>query len=59
MLQHLPQGNLAYVCIRAALCDSVIPSLDVEVGQVVLVCDNSPCHSKVEELEMDFLGLTV
>ena len=33
--------------------------LGVDVGQVVLVCDNAPCHSKVQELEEDFPGLTV
>ena len=37
----------------------LIPSLGVDVGQVVLVCDNSPCHSKVEEFETDFPGPTV
>ena len=59
MLQHLPQGNnSAYVCINAALY-SHLYSLGVDVNQVVLVCDNAPCHSKVQELEVDFPGLTV
>ena len=59
MLQHLPQGNnSAYMCINAALY-SHLYSLGVDVNQVVLVCDNAPCHNKVQELELDFLGLTV
>ena len=59
MLQHLPQGNnSAYMCINAALY-SHLYSLGVDVNQVVLVCDNAACHSKVKELELDFPGLTV
>ena len=59
MLQHLPQGNnSAYMCISAALY-SHLYSLGVDVNQVVWVCDNAPCHSKVQELELDFPGLTV
>ena len=59
MLQHLPQGNnSAYIRINAALY-SHLYSLGVDVNQVVLVCDNAPCHSKVQELEVDFPGLTV
>ena len=34
-------------------------SLGIEVGEVVLVCGNAPCHSTVDELEEDFPGLTV
>ena len=44
--------------INAALY-SHLYSLRVDVNQVVLVCDNAPCHSKVQELELDFPGLTV
>ena len=33
-------------------------SLGVDVGQVVLVCDNAPCHTTVDELEDDFPGLS-
>ena len=59
ILQHLPQGNnSAYMCINAALY-SHLYSLGVDVNQVVLVCDNAPCHRKVQELEVDFLGLAV
>ena len=59
MLQHLAQGNnSAYMCINAALYFHLY-SLGVDVNQVVLVCDNAPCHSKVQELELDFPGLTV
>ena len=59
MLQHLPQGNnSAYMCIIAALY-SHLYSLGVDVNQVIWVCDNAPCHSKVQELELDFPGLTV
>ena len=36
----------------------LIPSLGVDVGQVVFVFNNAPCQSKVEELETDFSGLT-
>ena len=46
------------MCINAALY-SHLYSLGVYVNQVVLVCDNAPCHSKVQELELDFPGLTV
>ena len=54
MLQHLPQGNnSAYMCINAALY-SYLYSLSVAINQVVLVC-----HSKVQELELVFPGLTV
>ena len=34
-------------------------SLGVDISKVVLVCDNAPCHSTVDELEDDFPGLTV
>ena len=33
--------------------------LGIEVGEVVLICDNAPCHSTVDKLEEDFPGLTV
>ena len=59
MLQHLPQGNnSAYMYINPALY-SHLYSLGIDVNQVVLVCDNAPCHSKVQELKLDFPGLTV
>ena len=34
-------------------------SLGVDVNQVAFVCDNAPCHSKVQELEVDFPRLAV
>ena len=34
-------------------------SLGVDVNQVVFVCDNAPCHSKVQELKLDFPGLAI
>ena len=59
MLQQLPQGNnSAYMCINAALY-SHLYSLGVDINQVVLVCDNALCHSKVQDLELDFPDLTV
>ena len=31
--------------------------LGIDVGEVVLVCDNAPCHNTVDELKEGFPGL--
>ena len=38
---------------------NVFSILGIDIEHVVLVCDNAPCHSRVEELTVDFPGLTV
>ena len=40
------------------LLDNHLPH-GVEIDQVVIVCDNAPCHSKVEECQIERPGVQV